>query len=268
MIGPVYEKMLNEILSTSLNVLIYSEDDSVLESIEHTLKRHSYFNVYSARSVEAVYTFFQSYRIQCHCVILDAMNRHAAETLRILSSRPKWIPLIAVTDEESEYSFSKSVEFGQWSRDESVDFNLLAEDKEIEEDNEKKLNVVSQRNLKHLAAALLKNAFEKKMLFQEPDTPLMKKAMTSLFKFSHISVDNWAESIGLTSRKLQRIFREYSALSPKKFIMTYHIYRIVYEIANKDTPENPLGEYNVSPDRRDRVIEYVLSRRSKLFTNA
>jgi AraC-like DNA-binding protein len=104
-----------------------------------------------------------------------------------------------------------------------------------------------------------------------PDTPpegVMQNALDVLCKHHPVSVEDWSTLINSTPRKFQRLFKQYTGYSPKKMVALYHAYRIAFQTMGKieDPGNGVVSAYVMEENAKTRIMEYVLSRRSQLFS--
>jgi hypothetical protein len=107
----------------------------------------------------------------------------------------------------------------------------------------------------------------KRKLFTLPPSGMVADAVEVLFRENPFSVNAWAEILQTTQRKFQRQFKLFTELSPKKFLALYHAYRIAFSLVDErgECRRGVVSAYVLDDRSKERIMEYVLTRRSSLL---
>jgi hypothetical protein len=138
----------------------------------------------------------------------------------------------------------------------------------IKKTKTRNITVCPLSNLEKLLPIIQESSIKKKLIPKILPVDLVDNAIEVLFKRNPVTVEKWTALLNIPPRKLQRAFKQFTGYSPKKVITLYHAYRIAFDTFNRlsNTYLKANSSYEVDDRSKTRVIEYVLSRQSQLFT--
>jgi hypothetical protein len=264
------ENVLVDFLSKTLHIMLCSESSGTICTIYSLIDHYPMFSFSKARSSEAMKSYFRQVPAW-HCLILDSRCNFCDDFFLAVKEFPLWVPVIMLADYVSEGSMRMhglSV-----SRDSIHDVrNLVLYDNPSHRatlylDN-KRIIVSPLRSFRQLYPVIHRESITKKLVQKLMPEGLIRMAMDILFTQNPVTVEEWSSIIDSTSRKFQRMFKNYTFFSPKKFIALYHAYRIAFETAGreKDYTKGIISAYIMDERSKKRLLEYVLTRRSQLLS--
>lgn len=252
------EKILSDWLTDSLNVMVCTENANVSSEIIKGIGKYPTFKVHRAATEKMLDLYF-SQNVEWHCIIIDNDISFFKEVNQYLVNSNKWLPVIILGG-------FISTEYSKLMHKEDISIYKQAYFNDADRTSGLFVELCSKSSANRLLSKILANSLKKVLFTKVPDKKI-NSVINSLFMRNPITVVEWADHYGVSTRKMQRILKGFTDQTPKKLISIYHAYRMAF--ANVE----PLGNLDcevftahyLNKSNKSRFLEYVLSRRSSLL---
>ena len=237
------ENILISCLEETMNVMICCESTLSLGAVNAALCRYSTFNVFRARSLETMETYLKQV-VSWNCFIIDSRSTFARDAVIHAASLPSWVPVVVIGDSPDSLPFMRAEGEKALPHLDCIEY-------------------CSVSDMPGFVRSIQELGLKKKLMSFFP-TGMVGDAADILFSHHPLTVDEWACAVESSPRKFQPV----TELSPKKILAIYHAYRIAFDtIERRSEPANSTAvstAYSIDEHTRNRVMEYVLSRRTEL----
>lgn len=255
------ENILVDCLCNTLHVMLCSEHQSTTCSVESLLRQYPLFNLFKAKSPEVMRYYFRQVAMW-HCVLVDSRCSFADECRWEVAGLSSWVPLVSLDAAAGEtvpgstgIDERGAEEIGTAEAPVARMSHGLAATSCSPSDHGRLVRMLQMKSIS-------------KMLIPGPPEGLVERALYALFERNPLTVEDWSDMVDASPRKFQRDFKRFGGLSPKKLVALYHAYRIAFDVVEKreNRHRGVVSAYVVDGHSRERVMEYVLSRRCQLLT--
>ncbi len=258
------ENTLITCLCNTLQVMLCSESPGAIHKVNTLLKKYPLFNLSKISSAEKIPKEFNK-TPKWHSLIIDGNCTFSKEFFASLKTLPSWVPIIVLRD-----NLSKEILQYLETYFNSQDYVILDDVSKymIRKTKKRNISVCQLSNEEKLLSMLQKLSIKKKLLPRAMPVDMIENAIDVLFQQNPLSVEEWVAILNVSPRKLQRTLKQFTGYSPKKVITLYHAYQIAFNKFDglNDSNHRTDASYIVDERSKTRVIEYVLSRQSQLFT--
>lgn len=252
------EEALTDWLTDSLNVLVCTKSSHITTSILSTIGKYPAFKIHRA-STESTLNMYLKQNTIWNCIIIDNDISFAADFIDNIKLLSKWVPVVLLENSNTNGTLE------DWCVDE-VGLNKY---NYLNAKNKSRgciIEICEKNSVNELLSILLSNSLKKLFFTNVPDNDL-NVLINVLYKKNPISVMEWAQYLDITPRKMQRLLKCYTTMTPKKMICIYHAFRMVLALTDKkgNLHCKIFTSHSLNESNRKRFLEYVLSRRSNLL---
>lgn len=256
------ENTLVACLCNTLQIMLCSESPDTVHSVKTLLKRYPLFNLTKIGTLIKLHEEISRTQ-EWHTVIIDGNCSFSKELFSCLKGL-SWMPIIVLRD-----SLSKEILQYMETFFDNQDYAILEDVTKymVTKRKRRNISVCPLSNLARLLPMIQETSIKKKLISRIIPVDLTEDAIDVLFQQNPLTVEEWATILNVSPRKLQRALKQFTGYSPKKVITLYHAYQIAFNKFDRLNDENQgtNSSYVVDERSKTRVIEYVLSRQSKLF---
>jgi AraC-like DNA-binding protein len=257
------ENILVDCLRGTLNVLFCGDAAASNQSVERQIRRLSIYNLFVANSssrADQLARQVQSWNV----MVVGADCSFDEECLALAAEHPRWVPVIQLIDPHSPrmpYHSSDTIPASSDKSEEAKPANGSTHPHCM-------ITTCAVDNPRKLSSLIQMKAIQNRLLAGMP-TGMVRLAMEVLFRENPLTVDEWCTTMGISPRKFQREFKRFTSLTPKKIVALYHAYRIAFDALDgrKQAQAGIIPAYVMDSQSRNRVMEYVLTRRSSLISS-
>jgi hypothetical protein len=261
---PALEDILSDCLHETLNIMVCSDSGVFRQTIDAILHQHRPYSLYNADSPESMDQLFRGLTAW-HTVIIERNGKPAGEFLKRVWYHHSWLPVIVVYDVDPGDELPLFID----KPDAPAVFNVRNRNGGREAPSLREDIVIIPCSLRDGDAlrSVLQIWSIKRKLFGIMPRGLVQDGIEMLFQRNPDSLNMWATLLNTTQRKFQRLFKPFTNLSPKKMLAVYQAYQIVFaKIDGKIRGcKTGIPTYLADHHSKQRIIEYVLTRRSSLL---
>lgn len=261
------ENILVDCLRNTLNVMLCTDSSNANQAVERLIRRVPVYNLFVAKSSARGAQLIQQVR-SWNAIVIGPNCSFEDECIAWASDHPRWVPVIKLTDPlcfATPGATKRNTAAASWQGIDGTGQDV----EENEDHSADAITTCSTDNIRKVLSLIQMKAIQNRLLTGMP-TGIARLAMEVLFRENPLTVDEWSTSMGISPRKFQRELKDFTALTPKKIVALYHAYRIAFDTV-EDRKQAQMGvvpAYVMDSQARNRVMEYVLTRRSTLFSSA
>jgi hypothetical protein len=261
---PELEDILGDCLHETLNIMVCSDSIVFRRTVDALLRKYRPFSFFTADSPETMDNLFRQVTAW-HGVIVERHGKPAGKFLSRVRQHSSWLPVIVLDGADGDQGSAGAID-----KEENSARAGVGECEAGWESAAVRADIVmipcSIRDEEALCTALQTWSVKRKLFGVMPHGNVVA-GIEALFQKNPASLSAWAIMLNTTQRKFQRQFKSFTNLSPKKMLAVYQAYKIVFaEIDAKKRCHQGAGPAYLSDHhRKERIIEYVLTRRSSLL---
>ncbi len=259
------ETILADYLKKSLKVMLCSEKPALQSKVTTLIQQYSQFSVTPVPSVGALKQCLKS-KDEWHAVLIDSRCTFSQELFTNIRGNFSWMPIIVLRDLFVE-DFSKEIYELSHKKNVLVLQNVTPNN--VKSGESRNITVCPLGKLELVVPTLQMLCIKKRLFPKKMPTGIGEVAVKTLFHENPVTVDEWIELLGIQRSKLHRLIHSHAPYSPRKIVLLYHAYRIVFnKSCNPDkTCIDDYAPHSLNDQAKNEVFEYILSQGGRLFSS-